>query len=108
VASVVEEARSGAEALARLAPTPQVDAVLMNLVMPDMDGIETVRRLRQREAESGRAGLPVIAFTAATGPDEVRRALEAGCDGYVGKPVRKDELLTEVAAAARSRRAVAV
>ena len=101
--SVVEEAQSGAEALARLARSPQIDAVLMDLVMPDMDGIETVRRLRQREAESGRAALPVIAFTAATGPDEVRRALDAGCDGYVGKPVRKDELLAEVAAAARSR-----
>jgi PAS domain S-box-containing protein len=106
--SVVEEAQSGAEALARLARTPQVDVVLMDLVMPDMDGIETVRRLRQREADSGRAALPVIAFTAATGPDEVRRALAAGCDGYVGKPVRKDELLTEVAAAARSRRVLAV
>jgi PAS domain S-box-containing protein len=106
--SVVEEAQSGAEALARLARGPQIDAVLMDLVMPDMDGIETVRRLRQREVESGRTALPVIAFTAATGPDEVRRALDAGCDGYVGKPVRKDELLAEVAAAARARTIAAV
>ncbi len=106
--SVVEEAQSGAEALARLARSPKVDVVLMDLVMPDMDGIETVRRLRQREAEAGRSAIPVVAFSAATGPDEIRRALDVGCDGYVGKPVRKDELLAEVAAAARLRTTAAV
>lgn len=104
--SVVEEAQGGAEALARLSRSPLIDVVLMDLVMPDLDGIETVRRLRQREAEAGREPMPVIAFSAATGPDEVRRALDAGCDGYVSKPVKKAELLAEVASAMESRSSV--
>ncbi len=100
----VEEAENGREALARLDRPPRVGAVLMDLVMPEMDGYRAVRTIRAREADAGDPGVPVIAFSASTAPREVEAALEAGCDGHVGKPVRKEELLDGIRAAVRKRR----
>lgn len=102
--SIVEEVPSGSEALVRLTRDPAVDLVLMDLVMPGMDGFETVRELRRREQERGSHATPVIAFSAATAPEQIRAAIEAGCDGHIGKPVLKDELLSEVRRATRRRR----
>ncbi len=106
--SIVEEVSSGSEALVRLTREPAVDLVLMDLVMPGMDGFETVRALRRREADGGRRATPIVAFSAATAPEEIREAIEAGCDGHIGKPVRKDELLAEVRAAIRAGRPAGV
>lgn len=102
----VEEAENGREALARLDRSPAVGAVLMDLVMPEMDGYAAVRTIRAREAEAGDLGVPIIAFSASTAPREIEAALEAGCDGHVGKPVRKEELLDGIRAAVGRRRAL--
>jgi diguanylate cyclase (GGDEF)-like protein len=76
-------AESGAEAL-EIAAAERVDLVLLDVMMPGMDGIETLRRLRQSRAISE---LPVIMVTAKDEADEIVKALDAGANDYVTKPV---------------------
>jgi CheY-like chemotaxis protein len=84
-----EAADSGEMALAALADAPY-DAVLLDCEMPQLDGYETCRRLRQREAGGRRTR--VIALTAHVAAGEKERCLAAGMDDHLGKPVRGDEL----------------
>jgi two-component system, sensor histidine kinase SagS len=81
-------ANHGAEALSLL-ENQAVDLVLMDCNMPVMDGYETTRRIRQKDALSG---LPIIALTANALSDERERCRAAGMDDYLAKPFRKDEL----------------
>ncbi|MCA9712616.1 MAG: response regulator, partial [Myxococcales bacterium] len=85
----VDVVGSGAEALERLAQAP-FDAVLMDCQMPDMDGYETTRALRQRETE-GR--VRVVAMTASAMEEDRRRCYEAGMDAFISKPVRRESLV---------------
>ena len=87
----VDSASSGAEALERLAAEPP-DLVLLDIVMPELDGYEVCRRIR---ASSQTALLPVVMITA-SGDAEKVRALEAGADDFVMKPFDKAELLARV------------
>lgn len=85
-------ATSGQEALDRLTQErPQ--AVLLDLYMPGMDGIEVCRRIRGQKPFKD---LPIIMVTAAGKEEEIRRCLEAGCDDYVTKPVNKKDLLEKL------------
>ena len=88
------EAASGAEALDLLAVRP-VDAVLMDLGMPVMDGFETTARIRALPVG---ADVPVVALTANILPETVRRCHAAGMAGFVSKPIRMPELLRALAA----------
>jgi len=81
-------ANHGAEALSLL-ENQAVDLVLMDCNMPVMDGYETTRRIRQKDALGG---LPIIALTANALSDERERCRAAGMDDYLAKPFRKDEL----------------
>jgi len=83
-------ADGGEAALALLARQPY-DAVLLDCEMPDLDGYETCRRLRQREEEEGRR-LPVIALSAHIGAAERESCLAAGMDDHLGKPLRAGDL----------------
>jgi diguanylate cyclase (GGDEF)-like protein len=76
-------ADSGQSAL-DIAGAQRVDLVLLDVMMPGMDGIETLRRLRQSRSV---AELPVIMVTARDSPDDVVEALDAGANDYVTKPV---------------------
>ncbi len=67
------------------------DLVLMDIHLPDMDGIETARRMRQHPDPS-RAGVRIIALTASVTPAEIRRYQQAGMDAVVSKPLQFDEL----------------
>ena len=67
------------------------DLVLMDIHLPDMDGIETTRRMRQHPDPS-RAGVRIIALTASVTPAEIRRYQQAGMDAVVSKPLQFDEL----------------
>ncbi len=90
----VRLACNGLEALAEL-ERRRFDLVLMDVQMPEMDGLEATRRIRQRERSQG-GHMPVIAMTAHAMKGDRERCLEAGMDGYVSKPVRWEELLSEV------------
>jgi len=85
----VDVAANGAEAVDMVGKLP-FDIALMDCQMPEMDGFEATRIIRQ--AESG-ARLPIVALTAHALADERLKCLEAGMDAFVSKPVRQDDLL---------------
>jgi CheY-like chemotaxis protein len=86
----VTPAASGAQALAMVhAEIP--DLILMDIQMPEMDGLETIQRLRRLP---GVAQLPIIAITALAMPGDRDKCLAAGATDYLSKPVRLEELLT--------------
>ncbi|MDP9900182.1 PAS domain S-box protein [Variovorax ginsengisoli] len=92
----VRTAASAVEAWAALATQP-FDVVLMDLHMPEVDGLEAARRVRTREAEAGARRIPIVALTASVLPEDRRSAQAAGMDGFAPKPVDLDQLLDELA-----------
>ena len=86
----VAVAATGSEALEALG-RESFDVVLMDIQMPEMDGLEATRRWRQRENGSGRR-VPVIALTAHAMKGDREKCIEAGMDGYLTKPIRLKEL----------------
>ena len=87
-------AADGYEALAEL-ENGRFDLVLMDVQMPEMDGLEATRRIRERELATG-GHVPIVAMTAHAMIGDRERCLEAGMDGYVSKPVRWQELKVEM------------
>ena len=70
-----------------------VDVVLMDVQMPEMDGYEAAGRIRQYEKKLKRKHLPIIALTANVFAEDSERALRAGMDAHMGKPVEVPQLL---------------
>src|SRR5205807_4603953 len=68
------------------------DLVLLDVVMPEVDGLQLCYTLRQRYGED----LRICMITAATDPESVKRAARYGADGWLTKPIRKEELLAVV------------
>ena len=90
----VTTSATGQEALAEAGRRPP-DAVILDLGLPDVDGIEVIRRLR------GWSQAPVIVLSGRTGPGDKIAALDAGADDYVTKPFSMEELLARLRAALR-------
>jgi HAMP domain-containing protein/CheY-like chemotaxis protein/signal transduction histidine kinase len=84
-------AGTGREAIATLDSTPEVAIVLMDLMMPEMDGYETMQVIRQNAAFRR---LPIIALTAKAMKGDREKCLEAGASEYLAKPVNTEQLLS--------------
>ena len=82
-------ARSGIEAIEIVKSNPDIDVVLLDMQMPEMNGIEATKEIRKI-----RRDIPIIAQTAFIFEDDKDIILEAGCDACLIKPIRKDHLLT--------------
>jgi signal transduction histidine kinase/ActR/RegA family two-component response regulator len=89
---------TGVAALERLSDRAY-DLVLMDMQMPEMDGLTATQRLRERERALGIPRTPVIMLTANALDDHVQASLAAGADAHLSKPVRADSLLASIAAA---------
>ena len=88
----VEIAASGQEALDKL-EHGRFDLVLMDVQMPDLDGVEATRRIRERERGAHRR-VPIVAMTAQAADGDRKRCLQAGMDAYITKPVHVPELVS--------------
>ena len=88
----VIEARTGEEGVA-LALKERPDLIIMDIQLPGIDGLETTKRIRQSEADDE---IPIIALTSYAMAGDKKKALKAGCTGYVEKPINPDTLLGEI------------
>jgi putative two-component system response regulator len=87
-------AASGEEALGKLSGN-QIDLILLDVMMPGMDGFEVTRRVRQGKTNQL---LPIILVTALRETEDRVKGIDAGCDDFISKPVDKMELLARVRA----------
>ena len=83
-------AENGREGIERLRTTPGIDIMLVDIMMPEMDGYETMREIRRDDSFRN---LPIVAVTAKAMKGDREKCLEAGATDYVSKPVDIDQLL---------------
>jgi signal transduction histidine kinase/DNA-binding response OmpR family regulator/CHASE3 domain sensor protein len=88
---VIETANDGEEAIAQLENINDVDIVLMDIMMPKMDGYEAIRYIRSQRKWTK---LPIIALTAKAMSDDRAKCIAAGADDYITKPVDMDKLIS--------------
>ena len=84
-------AESGHEAMSILEESDDIDIVLMDIMMPEMDGYETTQKIRR---EHKNTSLPIIAVTAKAMKGDREKCIEAGASDYITKPVKMDQLLS--------------
>jgi two-component system, sensor histidine kinase and response regulator len=85
-------ATNGREAMTKATSNERFDLVLMDVQMPEMDGFEATRSIREYEDATLREHLPIVAMTAHAMKGDRERCLAAGMDAYISKPVRASEL----------------
>ena len=87
----VLSATNGLHAVEMIQQTPDLGVVLMDIMMPEMDGYETIRQIRN---DPQSRTLPIIALTAKAMKGDREKCLEAGASDYIAKPVNTDQLLS--------------
>lgn len=80
--------RNGLETLELFKSNPQINLILMDIKMPELDGCEVTKEIRKINSI-----LPIIAQTAYALEDERQKSLDAGCNGYITKPINKKDLM---------------
>ncbi len=91
ISKEILHAVNGKEAVTLCRENPDIDLVLMDIKMPLMDGYEATRKIREFNKE-----VVIMAQTAYAFPEEMKKALAAGCDDYIVKPVNQNELLDKI------------
>jgi len=91
--AAIEIARNGREALESLTRNPNIDLVLMDIMMPEMDGLTAMREIRKRPQWKK---LPIIALTAKAMRDDQEKCLAAGANDYIAKPLDVEKLMSLV------------
>ena len=84
-------AKNGQEAVDMCKSNSNIDLVLMDIKMPVMNGIEATKKLKKI-----RVNLPIIAQTAYSSTEDQTTALQAGCSGFISKPINKEKLKIEI------------
>jgi CheY-like chemotaxis protein len=87
----VVTATNGRQAIQLIDQTPDLSVVLMDIMMPEMDGYETMREIRKKPAFRT---LPILALTAKAMKGDREKCLEAGASDYIAKPVNTEQLLS--------------
>jgi two-component system, cell cycle response regulator DivK len=87
----VIHAHNGFEAINLCKANQNIDLVLMDIKMPDLNGYEATRKIKELRPE-----LPVIAQTAFAFSDDLQKTLESGCDDYIAKPILKEYLIEKL------------
>jgi CheY-like chemotaxis protein len=87
----VLSATNGRQAIGVVQSTPDLSAVLMDIMMPEMDGYQTMREIRK---DPGFRALPILALTAKAMKGDREKCLEAGASDYIAKPVNTEQLLS--------------
>jgi CheY-like chemotaxis protein len=82
---------NGRSAIEIIQQTADLSIVLMDIMMPDMDGYETIRKIRENHESSM---LPILALTAKAMKGDREKCLDAGASDYIAKPVNTDQLLS--------------
>jgi len=86
------EARNGLEGVDS-AINKKPDLILLDIQLPDIDGLEVAKRIRSSERE---AKTPIIAVTSYAMPGDREKIMKAGCNGYLAKPINVDEFMKEI------------
>lgn len=89
---VIDEAFDGLEVLEKLSNGNLYDLILMDLIMPNLDGFETAKKIRHSNSEATNR-IPLIAFTASVVKSEIDRSFEAGMNAFVPKPFTEEQLI---------------
>lgn len=85
----IHRARNGFEAIELTKNHPEIDAILMDIKMPEMDGLEATKKIRKEDSK-----ILIIALTAYAMANDREISLEAGCNDYIPKPVRKNMIFS--------------
>lgn len=93
----VTHVADGEQVLDALARGRRPDLIIMDVEMPVLDGLETTRRIRRLERETGTPRLPILALTANAHKEDIAECLEAGMDGHLSKPFDRQDLEETIA-----------
>ncbi len=88
----VTEARSGEESV-ELAIKEKPDLIIMDIQLPGIDGLKAAKRIRKSEADGE---IPIIALTSYALPGDREKALNAGCTGYIEKPINPETFIGDI------------
>ncbi len=91
-----EIANDGLEAVELVQQNKTYDVILMDCMMPEMDGFTATINIRKFEAENGKASMPILALTASVLEEDLNKCLEVGMNDYLPKPINKKQLMSAI------------